>query len=63
MLLSGPTEGGDRSYQRRVTGNQLALCQARSYCLVAPENKGVSVTAGLKTLMTATAHFEVLHFE
>lgn len=60
MPLSRQTEGRDHSYQRWVTGNQLALCQARSYCSAAPENKGVSVTAGVKTLMTAIAHFEVL---
>lgn len=62
MLLSRLTERQDHSYQRWVTGNQLALCQARSYCLAAPENKGVSVTAGVKTLLTVIAYFEVPHF-
>lgn len=62
MLLSGLSEGQDRSYQRWVTGNQLALCQARLRCSAAPQNKGASVTAGVKTPMTAIAHFGVLHF-
>lgn len=62
MLLSGLSEGQDRSYQRRVTGKQLALCQARSRSSAAPENKGASVTAGVKTPMTAIAHFGALHF-
>lgn len=44
------SEGQDRCYQCRVTGNRLALCQA--HCrLAAPENKGVSVSV-VKILMT-----------
>lgn len=63
MLLSGLSEGRDRSYQRGVTGKQLALRQARSRRSAAPQNKGASVTSGVKTPMTAIAHVGVLHFE